>query len=122
MFGKSAFFVYIKQGNSLHFHILNEAQFGKRGFLCLNCLMWLFCQSREGSSIADDWDERPHTVEEVKAMLQQRKEAAMKRDKTLSQAFTQQVLKIELISLTLFGGIDWKVLLLIIEIELISLT
>jgi len=55
-------------------------------------LFWLFCQSREGSSIADDWDERPHTVEEVKAMLQQRKEAAMKRDKTLSQAFSQQVL------------------------------
>ncbi|XP_027335903.1 protein IQ-DOMAIN 1 isoform X2 [Abrus precatorius] len=47
--------------------------------------------SREGSSIADDWDERPHTVEEVKAMLQQRKEAAMKRDKTLSQAFSQQI-------------------------------
>lgn len=48
-------------------------------------------QSREGSSIADDWDDRPHTVEEVKAMLQQRKEAAMKREKTLSQAFSQQV-------------------------------
>ncbi|KAK7292865.1 hypothetical protein RJT34_15720 [Clitoria ternatea] len=47
--------------------------------------------SREGSSIADDWDERPHTVEEVKAMLQQRKEAAMKRDKSLSQAFSQQI-------------------------------
>ncbi|XP_047174092.1 protein IQ-DOMAIN 17-like isoform X1 [Vigna umbellata] len=48
-------------------------------------------RSREGSSIADDWDERPHTVEEVKAMLQQRKEAAMKRDKTLSHAFSQQI-------------------------------
>ncbi|KAK7275431.1 hypothetical protein RIF29_16548 [Crotalaria pallida] len=47
--------------------------------------------SREGSSIADDWDERPHTVEEVKAMLQQRKEAAMKREKSLSQAFSQQI-------------------------------
>lgn len=47
--------------------------------------------SREGSSIADDWDERPHTVEEVKAMLQQRKEAAMKRDKNLSHAFSQQI-------------------------------
>lgn len=48
-------------------------------------------QSREGSSIADDWDERPHTVEEVKAMLQHRKEVAMKREKNLSQAFSQQV-------------------------------
>lgn len=47
--------------------------------------------SREGSSIADDWDDRPHTVEEVKAMLQQRKEAAMKREKSLSQAFSQQI-------------------------------
>ncbi|KAF7826241.1 protein IQ-DOMAIN 14 [Senna tora] len=48
--------------------------------------------SREGSNITDDWDERPHTVEEVKAMLQQRKEAAaMKRDKSLSHAFSQQI-------------------------------
>lgn len=48
-------------------------------------------QSREGSSIADDWDERPHTVEEVKAMLQHRKEAALKREKILSRALSQQV-------------------------------
>ncbi|XP_048236088.1 protein IQ-DOMAIN 17 [Ricinus communis] len=47
--------------------------------------------SREGSSIADDWDERAHTVEEVKAMLQHRKEAAMKREKTLSQGLSQQI-------------------------------
>ncbi|XVF22294.1 hypothetical protein REPUB_Repub12eG0160700 [Reevesia pubescens] len=47
--------------------------------------------SREGSSIADDWDERPHTIEEVKAMLQHRKEAALKREKNLSQALSQQM-------------------------------
>ncbi|CAK7348640.1 unnamed protein product [Dovyalis caffra] len=47
--------------------------------------------SRDGSSIADDWDDRPHTIEEVKAMLQRRKEAAFKREKTLSQAFSQQI-------------------------------
>ncbi|XWS46296.1 hypothetical protein CRYUN_Cryun14cG0053500 [Craigia yunnanensis] len=47
--------------------------------------------SREGSSIADDWDERPHTIEEVKAMLQQRKEAALKREKNLSQDNSQQM-------------------------------
>ncbi|KAJ4728033.1 Protein IQ-DOMAIN like [Melia azedarach] len=47
--------------------------------------------SREGSSIADDWDERPHTIEEVKAMLQHRKEAALKREKTQSHAFSQQI-------------------------------
>ncbi|XP_052210984.1 protein IQ-DOMAIN 18-like isoform X2 [Diospyros lotus] len=46
--------------------------------------------SRDGSSIADDWDERPHTIEEVKAMLQNRKEAALKREKNLSQAFSKQ--------------------------------
>ncbi|KAK4849620.1 hypothetical protein QYF36_026623 [Acer negundo] len=47
--------------------------------------------SREGSSVADDWDDRPHTIEEVKAMLQQRKDAALKREKTLSQAFSRQI-------------------------------
>lgn len=59
------------------------------------CLMMYWhisaSQSREGSSIADDWDERPHTIEEVKVMLQQRKEAALKRERTLSHAFSQQV-------------------------------
>ncbi|XVF80306.1 hypothetical protein PTKIN_Ptkin15bG0060500 [Pterospermum kingtungense] len=47
--------------------------------------------SRDGSSIADDWDEKPHTIEEVKAMLQHRKEAALKREKKLSQALSQQM-------------------------------
>ncbi|KAL4562592.1 hypothetical protein LXL04_026618 [Taraxacum kok-saghyz] len=44
--------------------------------------------SRDGSSIADDWDERPHTIEEVKAMLQNR---AARRDKSSSQAFSQEM-------------------------------
>ncbi|XVE73635.1 hypothetical protein DITRI_Ditri11bG0134300 [Diplodiscus trichospermus] len=48
-------------------------------------------KSIEGSSIADDWDERPHTIEEVKAMLQHRKEAALKREKKLSEALSQQM-------------------------------
>ncbi|GAB4861539.1 hypothetical protein Ancab_036731 [Ancistrocladus abbreviatus] len=47
--------------------------------------------SREPSSIADDWDQRPHTIEEVKAMLQSRKEAALKRERSLSHAFSQQM-------------------------------
>ncbi|KAL2893394.1 Protein IQ-DOMAIN 14 [Bienertia sinuspersici] len=47
--------------------------------------------SREPSSIADDWDDRPHTIEEVKAMLQSRKDAALKREKCLSNAFSQQM-------------------------------
>lgn len=48
--------------------------------------------SREPSSLADDWDERPHTIEEVKAMLQSRKDAALKREKNLSHAFSHQVI------------------------------
>lgn len=52
----------------------------------------LLFQSRDGSSMADDWDERPRTIEEVKAMLQNRKEAALNRERTLSHAFSQQVL------------------------------
>ncbi|KAJ6972610.1 hypothetical protein D5086_026085 [Populus alba] len=47
--------------------------------------------SRDGSSIADDWDDRPRTIEEVKAMLQRRKDVAFKREKALSQAFSQQI-------------------------------
>ncbi|KAI3444351.1 hypothetical protein Pfo_001016 [Paulownia fortunei] len=47
--------------------------------------------SKDGSSIPDDWDERPHTIDEVKAMLQQRKEATLKRERNLSQAFSEQM-------------------------------
>ncbi|XP_010456163.1 PREDICTED: protein IQ-DOMAIN 1-like [Camelina sativa] len=49
--------------------------------------------SREGSSIAEDWDDRPHTIEEVKAMLQQRRDTALRRESnnSLSQAFSHQV-------------------------------
>ncbi|KAI3741418.1 hypothetical protein L1987_59090 [Smallanthus sonchifolius] len=43
--------------------------------------------SRDGSSIADDWDERSHTIEEVKAMLQSR---VARWEKMLSQAFSQE--------------------------------
>ncbi|CAL1398717.1 unnamed protein product [Linum trigynum] len=43
-------------------------------------------QSRErrSSSIAGDWDERLHTIEEVNAMLQQRKDAALNPQRNLS--------------------------------------
>lgn len=40
---------------------------------------------REGSSIAEDWEDRPQTIQEVKAMLQER------RDNSLSKAFSQQI-------------------------------
>ncbi|GAB2224084.1 hypothetical protein Droror1_Dr00004831 [Drosera rotundifolia] len=55
--------------------------------------------SRGPSSIADDWDERPHTIEEVKAMLQSRKKAALKREKSLSHAFSQQLWRSDMSSL-----------------------
>ncbi|XP_074563398.1 protein IQ-DOMAIN 17-like [Curcuma longa] len=47
--------------------------------------------SREGSSFADDWDDRPRTIEEIQAMLQLRKEAALKRERALSYAFAHQL-------------------------------
>ncbi|OVA04723.1 IQ motif [Macleaya cordata] len=47
--------------------------------------------SRDGSSIHDDWDDRPHTLDEMQAMLQSRQEAAFKREKALSYAFSQQI-------------------------------
>ncbi|KAG8391993.1 hypothetical protein BUALT_Bualt01G0245400 [Buddleja alternifolia] len=47
--------------------------------------------SKDGSSIPDDWDERPHTIEEVKAMLQQRKEVTLRRQRNLSQTFSEQM-------------------------------
>lgn len=50
-------------------------------------------QSREGSSIVDSWDERPHTVQELEAILHSRKEAAFMRDTSMSSSFSQQVLE-----------------------------
>ncbi|XP_019710908.1 protein IQ-DOMAIN 18 [Elaeis guineensis] len=46
--------------------------------------------SREGSSYADVWDDRPRTIEEIQAMVQSRKEAALKRERALSYAFSHQ--------------------------------
>ncbi|XP_078173168.1 protein IQ-DOMAIN 18-like isoform X1 [Carex rostrata] len=50
-------------------------------------------QSRDGSTVADDWDERPRTIEDIQALLQTRKEAALKREKSLSHAFSNQIWK-----------------------------
>ncbi|XP_042519525.1 protein IQ-DOMAIN 17-like [Macadamia integrifolia] len=47
--------------------------------------------SRDGSSTVDDWDDRPHTVEEIQDMLQSKKEAAFKREKVLAHAFSHQI-------------------------------
>ncbi|VVA89688.1 unnamed protein product [Arabis nemorensis] len=44
--------------------------------------------SREGSSLAEDWDDRPHTIDEVKAMLQRRRDTALRHEKT---NFSQQM-------------------------------
>ncbi|XAR70105.1 hypothetical protein NMG60_11026860 [Bertholletia excelsa] len=47
--------------------------------------------SRAGSCLADDWDEYPCTLEQLDAILQSRKEASLKREKTLAHAFYQQI-------------------------------
>ncbi|CAI9274629.1 unnamed protein product [Lactuca saligna] len=44
--------------------------------------------SRDGSCIPDDWSERPHSLEELDAILQSRKE----REASLATAFSQQKL------------------------------
>lgn len=43
------------------------------------------------SWMADEWDDRPQTSEEIEALQQSRKEAAMKREKALAYAFSNQV-------------------------------
>ncbi|KAK8450751.1 hypothetical protein SEVIR_6G086100v4 [Setaria viridis] len=49
-------------------------------------------RSRDGSSFAaDDWDDRPRTIEEIQALLQTRKDAALKRERALSYAFSHQL-------------------------------
>ncbi|KAL5551514.1 hypothetical protein UlMin_001690 [Ulmus minor] len=40
---------------------------------------------------ADEWDDCPNTSNEIEAMLQSRKEAALKREKALAYAFSQQI-------------------------------
>ncbi|KAK2995897.1 hypothetical protein RJ640_028305 [Escallonia rubra] len=51
-------------------------------------------QSGDGNAIAipDEWDSHLHTVEEFETLLQRTKEAALKREKALAQAFSNQVL------------------------------
>ncbi|KAF3626964.1 putative clustered mitochondria protein-like isoform X1 [Capsicum annuum] len=49
-------------------------------------------RSRDGSSIADDWRDCPRSLLELESMLQARKEASFKREKSLAHVFTQQVL------------------------------
>lgn len=48
-------------------------------------------QSRDGSYVADDWDDYPHIVEEIQTLLEKTKEAALKREKSLAHAFSHQV-------------------------------
>ncbi|KAJ4774698.1 Protein IQ-DOMAIN 14 [Rhynchospora pubera] len=50
-------------------------------------------RSRDGSTVAEDWDQQPHTLEDIQALLQTRKEAALKRERALSYAFSNQIWK-----------------------------
>lgn len=56
--------------------------------LCLNGFM---SQSRDMSCTTDEWDDRPQTSEEIEAILQNKKQAALKREKALAYAFSNQV-------------------------------
>ncbi|MBA0702492.1 hypothetical protein Goari_027045 [Gossypium aridum] len=51
--------------------------------------------SREESNYDDDWrthwDEHPKTLKEIQAILQKTKQATMKREKALAQAFSNQI-------------------------------
>ncbi|XP_042453406.1 protein IQ-DOMAIN 17-like isoform X2 [Zingiber officinale] len=47
--------------------------------------------SREGSSFTEDWDDRPRTMEEIQAMLRFQRDAAFKRERALSYAFSHQL-------------------------------
>jgi len=70
--------------------------------LLIGLVVWLQERSRDGSSFAaDDWDDRPRTIEEIQAMLQTRKDAALKRERALSYAFSHQVI-IQLLGLVVF--------------------
>ncbi|KAG6537954.1 hypothetical protein ZIOFF_003057 [Zingiber officinale] len=59
--------------------------------------------SREGSSFTEDWDDRPRTMEEIQAMLRFQRDAAFKRERALSYAFSHQVGKSSLL-LPLFSS------------------
>ncbi|KAJ6332605.1 hypothetical protein OIU77_008633 [Salix suchowensis] len=48
-------------------------------------------QSRDVSSVLDDWDDRRCTNEEIEAMVESKKEAAIKREKALAYAFSSQI-------------------------------
>ncbi|XP_074585622.1 protein IQ-DOMAIN 17-like isoform X2 [Curcuma longa] len=47
--------------------------------------------SREGSSFAEDWNDRPRTMEEIQSMLRLQRDAALKRERALSYAFSHQL-------------------------------
>ena len=52
-------------------------------------LMAFVLQSRDVSSLLDDWDDRRCTNEEIETMVQSKKEAALKREKALAYASSQ---------------------------------
>uniref|UniRef100_A0A166DV51 DUF4005 domain-containing protein n=1 Tax=Daucus carota subsp. sativus TaxID=79200 RepID=A0A166DV51_DAUCS len=68
----------------------NVRKQAKMTLRCMTALLRVQARSREGSSIVDSWDERPHTVQELEAILHSRKEAAFMRDTSMSSSFSQQ--------------------------------
>lgn len=48
-------------------------------------------QSRGGSWIPEDWQDCPRTLQELDALLQAKKKAALTRERSLAHAFSQQI-------------------------------
>ena len=56
-------------------------------------LFWgaFLVQTTDKGRIVDPWEDRLYTIEEIEVMLKSKKEAALKREKALAYALSQQV-------------------------------
>lgn len=62
----------------------------KDALLCLNGFNFM-PQSRDMGCTTDEWNDRPQTSEEIEELMKNKKEAALKREKALAYAFSNQV-------------------------------
>jgi hypothetical protein len=76
----------------------NEGRIGssirEQNSLWGSCFAEIKSMSRDESGIANDWipsDDHPQTIEDIQAMLQRAKEAALNREKALAHAFSHQM-------------------------------
>ncbi|XP_062170427.1 protein IQ-DOMAIN 18-like [Alnus glutinosa] len=76
----------------------NEGRIGssirEQNSLWGSCFAEIKSMSRDESGIANDWipsNDHPQTIEDIQAMLQRAKEAALNREKALAHAFSHQM-------------------------------